>query len=309
MARKLRIQFGGAIYHVINRGNYREDVFGSVGAAIAFEQILAQACERFGWRIHAYAIMRNHFHLVLETPQPNLVDGMHWLQGTYATRFNRKRSENGHVFQGRYRALLIEGEVALGRVVAYVHLNPVRAGIVDARHVAQFRWTSLRRFVAGERLTWLISVQWLAQLGLDDSTTGWRGYVDRLVQLASDPEEQEKQGFNEMTRGWAIGSIGWKRAIAKEHAHLALSRGVSDVAIREMRAARWNEALQQILAGNGKAMSDIIRDAKSAGWKIRAAKDLRETSDASYAWIAERLNMGAAASVRVYISRGRLINI
>ena len=89
MARKLRIQFENAIYHVINRGNYRQDVFDSVGAAMAFESALAEASEIFEWRLHAYVIMRNHFHLALETPRANLVEGMHWLSGTYATRFNR----------------------------------------------------------------------------------------------------------------------------------------------------------------------------------------------------------------------------
>jgi putative transposase len=127
MARKLRIQYPGAMYHVINRGNYRRDVFESVGAARAFEAALLEACELFGWLLHAHAVMRNHFHLALETPEPNLVEGMHWLQSSFATRFNRFRGENGHLFQGRYKSLLVEDGAALGRVADYIHLNPVRA--------------------------------------------------------------------------------------------------------------------------------------------------------------------------------------
>jgi len=99
MARKLRIQYPGALYHVINRGNYRRALFGSEGAASAFERALAEASSRHGWRVHAHVVMRNHFHLALETPEPNLVDGMHWLQSTYANRFNRFRREQGHLFQ------------------------------------------------------------------------------------------------------------------------------------------------------------------------------------------------------------------
>jgi putative transposase len=91
MARKLRIDYGGAIYHVINRGNYRRDLFETVGAAAAFLRVLFEATGRFGWKIHAYVLMCNHFHLAVETPQPNLVQGMHWLQSTLATRFNRFR--------------------------------------------------------------------------------------------------------------------------------------------------------------------------------------------------------------------------
>jgi putative transposase len=147
MARRLRIQYENALYHVINRGNYRANVFSSAGTIRAFQSAVGEACERHGWRLHAYVVMRNHFHLALETPQPNLVEGMHWLQSTFATRFNRFRSENGHLFQGRYRALLVEDEPTLCRVIDYIHLNPVRAGIVPALEVAGFAASSLSKFL------------------------------------------------------------------------------------------------------------------------------------------------------------------
>ena len=115
MARRLRIQFPGAIYHVINRGNYRRDLFLSVGEAQAFLETLREARDLMGWHVHAYVLMRNHYHLAVETPEPNLVEGMHWLQSTWATRFNRFRQERGHLFQGRYQSLLIEDASALAR--------------------------------------------------------------------------------------------------------------------------------------------------------------------------------------------------
>src|SRR4051812_47665112 len=124
MARKLRLQYEGALYHVINRGNYRRDIFQTAGAAKAFEATLFEAGDRYGWRLHAHALMRNHFHLALETPESNLVEGMHWLQSTYATRFNRYRSDRGHLFQGRYQSPVIEDAAVLVRVVNYIHLNP-----------------------------------------------------------------------------------------------------------------------------------------------------------------------------------------
>ena len=102
MARKLRIEYEGALYHVINRGNYRADIFASDGAREAFAECLWEACEKTGWRVHAYVIMRNHYHVALETPNGDLVAGMKWLQATFANRFNRFRKELGHVFQGRY---------------------------------------------------------------------------------------------------------------------------------------------------------------------------------------------------------------
>src|SRR5687768_11163700 len=94
MARRLRIHFPGAIYHVINRGNYRRDLFETTGAARALEYALGEATLRFGWDTHAFAILRNHFHFAVTTPLPNLGDGMHWLQTTFAVRFNRVRSEH-----------------------------------------------------------------------------------------------------------------------------------------------------------------------------------------------------------------------
>ena len=139
MARKLRIQYEGALYHVINRGNYRRDVFGTVGAAQAFEKAVGEACEWQGWRLHAYVVMSNHYHLAIETPRANLVEGMHWLQSTFATRFNRLRQARGHLFQGRYQAVLIEDAAALARVVDYIHLNPVRAGLTSPATLAGYR--------------------------------------------------------------------------------------------------------------------------------------------------------------------------
>ena len=127
MARKLRLEYPGAIYHVINRGNYRRDIFETTGAAHSFVTALSEAVARYGWELHAYVLMRNHFHLVIVTPEPNLTVGMHWLLTTVSTRFNRFRSERGHLFQGRYHASLIQDRQVMAHVIDYVHLNPVRA--------------------------------------------------------------------------------------------------------------------------------------------------------------------------------------
>ena len=98
MARKVRVEYAGAFYHVINRGNYRSWIFETEGARKSFLKCLTEVCESKGWRIHAWCLMSNHYHLLIETPEPNLVMGMRWLQSTFANRFNRYRKENGHVF-------------------------------------------------------------------------------------------------------------------------------------------------------------------------------------------------------------------
>jgi len=131
MPRPWRVEFAGACYHVINRGNYRRDLFRGKGAVEAFEQVLDEAAIRFGWRIHAYMIMSNHFHLGLELGEPNLSAGMKWLQGTWIRRYNAYRRLIGRPFQGRYKSILVETGESFGRVCNYIHLNPVRAGLVE----------------------------------------------------------------------------------------------------------------------------------------------------------------------------------
>lgn len=137
MARKLRIEYAGAMYHVINRGNYRSWIFETEGARHSFLNCLEQACVAMEWRLHAWVLMGNHYHLCLETPEPNLVEGMRWLQSTFANRFNRFRQMNGHVFQGRYKAILLDGG-AVGPVCHYINLNPVRAGLIEAAKLEDY---------------------------------------------------------------------------------------------------------------------------------------------------------------------------
>ena len=163
--------------------------------------------------------MPNHYHIALETPVANLAEGMHWLQGTFATRFNRFRSERGHLFQGRYHAPLLENTGVLTRVVHYIHLNPVRNRLVPPADVAGFCASSLIRLVAGPRPSWLVADALLAALSLADGAAGWSSYVAYLIALADDEREQREQAFGSLSRGWAIGSLGWRRALAREHGH------------------------------------------------------------------------------------------
>ena len=133
MARPLRIEYPGAIYHVLSRGDRREAIFRTEADRKLFLDLLDQTCRRTGWQIHAYCLMDNHFHLVVETPRSNLSAGMQWLLGSYTQRFNRRHRLWGHLFGGRYKALLVDGRPGgayLRRVCDYVHLNPVRAGML-----------------------------------------------------------------------------------------------------------------------------------------------------------------------------------
>jgi putative transposase len=303
MARRLRIQFEGALYYVINRGNYRRDVFQTAGAAKAFEAALGETCERHQWRVHAYVIMCNHYHLALETPGANLVEGMHWLQSTYASRFNRFHGVHGHLFQGRYQALLIEDASALFRVANYIHLNPVRAKLVAPSEVMQFRWSSLPRCIRMPRVEWRAGNDVPSQLGLVDSREGWSEYARYLVALAGDPMEQERQEFSRLASGWAIGSAGWRKVLAQTYAHRALEQGIARDELLEIKESRWRHALQEALAEAMKKPEDIVRESKGAHWKIRIAQRLRRHVGAPHRWIATELNMGTPEAVRVNVAR------
>ena len=131
MPRKARVEFAGAIYHLLDRGDRREAIFRDDIDRRGFLRTLAEVCARTGWRIHAYVLMSNHYHLLVETPEANLVAGMRWFQGTYTARFKRRYRLSGHLFQGRYKAVIVD-PAARNYLVAlsdYIHLNPVRAGM------------------------------------------------------------------------------------------------------------------------------------------------------------------------------------
>lgn len=312
MARKLRLEYAGACYHVINRGNYRRNLFAGDGAAESFQACLFEAAERFGWRLHAFVIMRNHFHLAVETPEPNLSLGMKWLQGTWAARFNRFRGATGRPFQGRYKALHVEPGHALAQVAHYLHLNPVRAGAVTMERILEHRHGSLPLFAGKNRLPSLEAGTILAESGgLPDSPSGWRRYVGYLGVLAEEDAKGRDKKFGRLSRGWAVGSkefrAGLSRDLAAQGAHSARFEllGADRQAHHEARAALWEERLQAAAHALGVAL-DRLPAAKSAREKVQLAAILKAVSSVSNRWLAERLGMGAPGSVTQYVRRFRL---
>src|SRR6185503_8507483 len=147
MPRKLRVEYEGAVYHVMNRGDRREPIFKDDVDRELFLRTLGECCTKTDWMVHALCLMGNHFHLVMETPKANLVAGMKWLLGTYTRRFNRRHKLFGHVFSGRYKSLIVDGSGTgyLRTVCDYVHLNPVRAKLLTREQkLASYRWSSYR---------------------------------------------------------------------------------------------------------------------------------------------------------------------
>ena len=164
MVRPLRLEYPGALYHVTSRGNRREQIYADDEDRGAFLDVLVSVVQRFGWECHAYCLMANHYHLLIETPQPNLSRGMRQLNGVYTQRFNQRHRSVGHVFQGRYKAVLVEKEAHLLEVCRYVVLNPVRAGMVS--HPSQWRWSSYRATAGLRKPPMFLTTDWvLAQFG------------------------------------------------------------------------------------------------------------------------------------------------
>jgi REP element-mobilizing transposase RayT len=164
MARPLRIEFPGAVYHVTSRGNARQAIFIDDEDRGVFLDVLSMVVGRFNWLCHAYCLMENHYHLLIETPDGNLSKGMRELNGVYTQGFNQKYRRVGHLFQGRYNAILLEKDNHLLSLCRYVVLNPERAGLI--KRPEQWRWSSYRATVGLTKKPSFLTVDWvLSQFG------------------------------------------------------------------------------------------------------------------------------------------------
>lgn len=140
MARQWRIEFPGALYHVLSRGNGRQDIFLGDNDRRLFVDLLAELSERFNLEIYAYVLMGNHYHLLLKTIDANLSKAMQWFGTTYTCKFNLSNQTGGHLFQGRFKSIIVENDAYLLRLSCYIHRNPLRAGI--AQRLADYPWSS-----------------------------------------------------------------------------------------------------------------------------------------------------------------------
>ncbi len=164
MARPLRIEYEGAIYHVTSRGNRKKPIFRDDKDRESFLEIINSVVKRYNWICHAYCLMDNHYHLMIETSDANLSRGMRQLNGIYTQEYNRRHQKTGHVFQGRYKAILIEKESYLLELSRYVVLNPVRAGIVE--RPSEWKWSSYASTAGIKGVPQHLTVDWiLGQFG------------------------------------------------------------------------------------------------------------------------------------------------
>ncbi len=213
MARPVRICVPGGLYHVLARGNARELIYRDDADRELFLGLLDQTHERYGWIFHAYCLMGNHYHLLVETPQPNLPRAMRQLNGLYARRFNLRHRRCGHVFQARYRAILVEKESHLLAACRYIVRNPVRAHICG--DPGDYRWSSYRataRLAAPPRF--LATEFVLAQLASDPKRARSR-YQKFIAGDADDALLKQVGGERLGSEGFLRESFGLEPPIAE----------------------------------------------------------------------------------------------
>lgn len=293
----LRIERAGGIYHVINRGNYRADIFEEDKAKGAFLDCVGEACGKTGWVVHAWCLMSNHYHLAVQTPEANLAAGMHWLQSTFAIRFNRFRQENGHLFQGRYKALPVEPGPTLGSVAHYIHLNPVRGGLCQVANLADWRWCSHWWLMhPRHRPAWYSAAAALDDAGaLADTPAGRNRYQDYLIWLAAEDVEQKRRGFERMSKGWALGTREFKNELLQLEEHQTAALRTDQPDTREARELAWANAATELKGKLGP--NATAPTAKSADWKVAVAAVLKARTTAPNLWLAGHLGMGSPSAV------------
>jgi REP element-mobilizing transposase RayT len=306
MPRPLRIEFEGAIYHVMNRGGRREPIFQDDADRQRFVETLGEACVKTGWQVHAYVLMRNHFHLVVETPRANLVTGMKWLLGTYSSRFNRRHKLLGHLFSGRYKSLVVDGagQGDLKRVCDYVHLNPARARLVGAEApLRSFGWSSWPAYLraARQRPAWLRVVRLLGEYGTAKDSAAGRGQLERAL-------EARRGGGRGAVQGRAarlvLGGGGLSEGIVGVNERAAGRRALR----RGTRRDGASEGRTDLRGGVESAQVEgerVEERPKGDAAKVALAARLRTETTMTVGWIAERLGMGSRGYLNQLLYRHR----
>jgi REP element-mobilizing transposase RayT len=320
MPRSLRLEFPGAFYHVMARGNRREAIFHDDDDRRFFLATLSEACAMTGWRVHAWVLMGNHYHLFIETPEPNLVAGMGWLQNTVTRRYNVRHMAWGRLFGDRYKAVLVDGaDTYHYRTLAdYIHLNPVRARLVlpkKGQSVLDYPWNSVAGGWAlppGKRPKWLAAKERLERFDLPDTVAGLdRRAVEEEIKKCGMPVVPEKVDArcSHLRRGWYWGSQEFAGKLHKLAEKLMKERRRSSRAYRktpqvashsEGQAECW---LAEGLQAAGLAAKNLSGLKGSDPRKLALAELLWKRTTVSQEWIAEKLSMRSAANVSQQLRR------
>jgi REP element-mobilizing transposase RayT len=283
----------------MSRGDRREDIFLNDVDRQDFIKTLAEACQKTGFQVHAYCLMRNHFHLVVETPNANLVAGMAWLLSSYTIRFNHRHKLHGHVFSGRYKALLVDGSGNgyLRTVCDYVHLNPVRARLLAPNErLAAYPWSSLGWYAAARehRPSWMRVDRLLGEHGIPaDDAAGRQEFERRMRVRRGAQDEEEAESLRRIRRGWCLGSEEFRRqSLARIEGQT--SEYHAGELRRESAEAKAERLIRAELERLGWQESDLAERRKNAPEKLALAARLRQETTLPLKWIAARVKLGTS---------------
>lgn len=261
MARPLRIEYEGAIYHVTARGNERSKIFFTKRDYQKFREYLAEAKSKFDFNLHAYVQMTNHYHLIIETPNKNLGKIMHYLNGSYTTYINTKRKRSGHLFQGRYKAILVDKDSYLLELSRYLHLNPLRAKMVERPE--QYGHSSYASYISDRKDAMLTHEMILGMLpgGEDNSRQQYRAYVESAL------GEEPKSPMEKVYGGMMLGGAGFIREVLAHLENEKVERG--EVSHRKaLRGCTCMEEVLSVLCGHyGVALEEIAGNKRSEARK------------------------------------------
>ncbi len=320
MARKARIEYEGAAYHVMSRGNRGADIFINNNDYHLFLQTLAEAAERTAWEIHAYVLMQNHYHLLLVTPNGNLVDGMKWFQGTFTQRVNARHHWRGHLFQGRYKAQNIdrgESEDYFLTVANYIHLNPARAQMIGNnrrwKRLMDYPWSSFTLYHSAKkhRPEWLHVDEVFEQMQWNDTPHGRRAYgnyLEKRLAYGENERHGKKTGrktSHPISAPWFLGSESFRENLMEKIEGLV--EGKKKESIRGAGIRETDERQAEKLIAKGlitlKIQRDYLRHTnKSDPKKQVLAWLIRSKTTASTSWISEQLSMGDPSNVSRAVS-------
>ena len=264
MARPLRIEFKDALYHVTSRGDKRADIFEDDVDREGFLVVLKAVCSRFNWRIHAYCLMDNHYHLLVETPEGNLSLGMRQLNGVYTQNLNRKHGRVGHVFQGRFKSIIVEKDAYLLELARYIVLNPVRARMV--RKAKSWPWSSYRATLGIAPPAGGLYVDWLLSVFAKRKSTAILRYEAFINEGKNQPSPWES-----LTNQVFLGS---EKFIADVRKHLPKEKDLSEIPqIQKRPVAKPLKYFSKTYSGRDEAISKAF---ESGGYSMKEVGDYFE---------------------------------
>lgn len=299
------------------RGDGGKGIFEAKEDHESFLHWLERVCESHGWRVHAWVLMGNHFHLLLETPEANLVSGMRMLLGTFGKAWNIRRQRQGHVFQGRYKAVPVAGEAAADAhyfksVADYIHLNPARAGLAGGVHgkLAHYPWSSLRHFGRRKPPEWQPLDRVLETFRLSQNRRGRASYVAWLEARAAEHGGRiGDEAMEALRRGWYLGEDGFRDKLlglldkASDKVSKRGSRTGGAVRAHDRREAERIVAVLSAELGLPEPRAELALLKKSDPRKVICAALVKSLTAVDNDWVTGRLSMGHPASMSQLVHR------